>query len=183
MAKKQKRKSKATKDAGKQAAKALPEDRFINRELSWLEFNQRVLEQAADEEVPLLERAKFLAITSSNLDEFMMVRVGGLRLQQIRNAQQRDPAGLTVSEQLSAVLGKAQLIVARQYRMFRDVLEPVLQQAGITRIDLSNAPDKCVAAAEARFRADVSAVLSPQQTSPNRPFPVSYTHLTLPTKA
>ena len=150
----------------------LPEDRYVNRELSWLEFNQRVLEQAADESLPTLERAKFLAITSSNLDEFMMVRVGGLRLQQIRNAQQRDPAGLTVSEQLSAVLGKAQLIVARQYRMFRDVLEPVLQQAGITRIDLSNAPDKCVAAAETRFRADVSAVLSPQQTSPNRPFPL-----------
>ena len=84
----------------------LPEGRYINRELSWLEFNKRVLEQAADDDLPLLERAKFLAITSSNLDEFVMVRVGGLKLQYLRNAQQRDPAGLTIADQLNEVLGK-----------------------------------------------------------------------------
>ncbi|MEC7680449.1 MAG: RNA degradosome polyphosphate kinase, partial [Planctomycetota bacterium] len=69
---------------------------FINRELSWLEFNERVLQQAYDSSLPLLERAKFLAITSSNLDEFMMVRAGSLKLQYERNPFLRDPAGLTV---------------------------------------------------------------------------------------
>ena len=82
---------------------ALPKDRFINRELSWLAFNQRVLEQAADESLPLLERAKFLAITSSNLDEFAMVRVGSLKLKSARESIVRDPAGLTVSQQLEAI--------------------------------------------------------------------------------
>jgi polyphosphate kinase len=150
----------------------LPDDRFINRELSWLEFNQRVLEQAADEELPLLERAKFLAITSSNLDEFAMVRIGGLRLQHQRNPQQRDPAGLTVAEQLNAVLGKAKIIVARQYRLMRDSLEPLLEEAGISRIDLGNCSEKCSHAAETRFRTDISAVVSPQQVSVGHPFPL-----------
>lgn len=150
----------------------LPEDRFINRELSWLEFNQRVLEQAADDAVPLLERAKFLAITSSNLDEFMMVRVGGLKLQYLRNAQQRDPAGLTIAEQLNSVLGKSQMIVERQYRLLREQLEPALTGAGILRIDLETASDKCLAAAESRFRSDVLAVISPQRISMDRPFPL-----------
>ncbi|NND96261.1 MAG: polyphosphate kinase 1 [Pirellulaceae bacterium] len=163
---------------GKKSKKAkileqpLPADRYINRELSWLEFNERVLEQAADDRLPLLERAKFLAITSSNLDEFVMVRVGGLRLQHRRSAQQRDPAGLTISEQLNAVLGKAQIIVARQYRLLRDVLEPQLADAGIQRIDLNHCSEKCVDAAEARFRSDISAVLTPQQISTDRPFPL-----------
>ena len=166
MAKKNKKTSTVVVD------QSLPEDRYVNRELSWLEFNQRVLEQAADDALPLLERAKFLAITSSNLDEFMMVRVGGLRLQQLQNAQQRDPAGLTVSEQLNAVLGKAQMIVGRQYRLLRDVLEPALNEAGIRRIDLNNCSDRCRVAAEARFKSDVSAVVSPHQISPDRPFPL-----------
>ncbi|MGB7344743.1 MAG: polyphosphate kinase 1 [Pirellulaceae bacterium] len=166
-------KKRKSKKANKEAMdKPLPEDRFINRELSWLEFNRRVLEQAADESLPLLERAKFLAITSSNLDEFVMVRVGGLRLQFQRNAQQRDPAGLTVADQLNAVLGKAQIIVSQQYRLMRDSLEPKLCEAGITRVDLSACSDKCAVAAEARFRSDVSAVVSPQQISHDHPFPL-----------
>ncbi|WP_419190047.1 polyphosphate kinase 1 [Stieleria marina] len=150
----------------------LPDDRFINREISWLEFNQRVLEQAADESLPLLERAKFLAITSSNMDEFVMVRVGGLRMQYQRNAQQRDPAGLTIAEQLNAVLGKAQMIVSQQYRLVRDTLEPALDQEGISRIDLNSCSDRCTVAAETRFRTDISAVLSPQQISVGHPFPL-----------
>ena len=99
------------------APQNLPADRFINRELSWLEFNQRVLEQAADTSLPLLERAKFLAITSSNLDEFMMVRVGSLKMQYARNALVRDPSGRTVSEQLQAVSARCQEITERQYQL------------------------------------------------------------------
>lgn len=77
--------------------------RFINRELSWLEFNQRVLEEAQDESLPLLERLKFLAITSSNMDEFFMVRVGGLQLLAERGSQAVDPSGRTPTEQLQAI--------------------------------------------------------------------------------
>ena len=73
---------------------------FINRELSWLEFNQRVLDQALYTKVPVLERLKFLAITASNMDEFFMVRVGGLQLQQARGIETADPTGNTVTEQL-----------------------------------------------------------------------------------
>ena len=85
----------------------LPTDRFINRELSWLEFNQRVLDQAADASLPLLERAKFLAITSSNLDEFMMVRMGGLKLQYERNSMVHDPSGLNeIPNELSSLVSE-----------------------------------------------------------------------------
>ena len=76
---------------------------FLNRELSWLEFNQRVLDEALDPSVPLLERLKFLAITGSNLDEFFMVRVGGLQMLQEQRVTASDPAGMTPGEQLEAI--------------------------------------------------------------------------------
>jgi polyphosphate kinase len=91
------------KRSGSNKLPELPADRFVNRELSWLEFNRRVLDQAADTSLPLLERAKFLAITSSNLDEFVMVRVGSLRMQYERNAMVLDPTGMTPGEQLQAI--------------------------------------------------------------------------------
>ncbi len=150
----------------------LPEDRFINRELSWLAFNQRVLDQAADEALPALERAKFLAITSSNLDEFVMVRVGSLKLKSERNALIRDPAGLTISQQLQAISQQAREIVARQYRVLRDSLEPLLAGADIHRIDLANCSDRCIESADRRFRGDVFSVLSPQAIFDQRPFPL-----------
>ena len=159
------KKSKATEPGSSE----LPDDRYLNRELSWLEFNDRVLDQAADESLPLLERAKFLAITSSNLDEFMMVRVGGLLLHQ--NSMARDPAGLTVSEQLHEVLARCQIFVRRQYDLVAQSLEPQLAAAGIHRVDLSNCTDPQLEAAESLFRAEIQAVLSPQSLS-NRPFPV-----------
>ena len=73
--------------------------RFINRELSWLEFNQRVLDEACQPDIPLLERLKFLAITGSNLDEFFMVRVGGLKWLAERKSAKIDPTGMTAAEQ------------------------------------------------------------------------------------
>ena len=152
--------------------KPLPDDRFVNRELSWLEFNQRVLDQAADESIPLLERAKFLAITSSNQDEFTMVRIGSLKLQLERNAMVRDPSGLTVSEQLSAVASRCGDMVSRQYNILRDSLDPLLAAAGIQRINLADCTDRCSEAADKRLHDDVIAVLSPQVISDDRPFPL-----------
>lgn len=157
------------KKKSKPSQSELPSDRFINRELGWLAFNERVLDQAADESLPLLERAKFLAITSSNLDEFVMVRVGGLQIH--TNSLARDPTGLTVSEQLHAVLSKCQVLVDGQYRLLRESLEPKLAAAEICRIDLNECSDPQLRAAEERFREEVMAVLSPQALA-LRPFPL-----------
>ncbi|HEY8240653.1 MAG TPA: RNA degradosome polyphosphate kinase, partial [Kiritimatiellia bacterium] len=94
---------------------------FINRELSWLAFNQRVLEEAFDAQAPLLERVKFLSITSSNLDEFMMVRVGGLQ-QIIRDGKKgTDPSGLTAEDQLAEIGKRAHEMVGHQQACFTDL--------------------------------------------------------------
>lgn len=99
------------------------EPRFFNRELSWLEFNQRVLDEARNEANPLLERLKFLAITASNLDEFASVRVGGLKLLCDRGSTRPDPSGMTPEEQLAAVCVRMQDFIVAQYRCLLDELE------------------------------------------------------------
>ena len=81
-----------------------PPREYINRELSWLEFNQRVLDETLDRSVPLLERLKFLAISASNLDEFFRVRIGGLRMLRDRGVTRPDPSGMSPVEQLEAVI-------------------------------------------------------------------------------
>lgn len=111
---------------------ALP--RFINRELSWLEFNQRVLDEARDESVPLLERLKFLAISGSNLDEFFMVRVGGLHLLRQRGNVKPDPAGMTPDDQLSALNVRIRRMLDDQYACLSQRILPQLEQAGIRRL-------------------------------------------------
>ena len=167
----QKQRPPAKKSASSKSAKSksidqpLPEDRFLNRELSWLAFNERVLAQAADESLPILERVKFLAITSSNLDEFMMVRVGGLKSLKKRNPSQRDPAGMLAVEQLQAVAEKGHQIVSRQYRLLHGEVRPQLEAAGIAHVDLDNASETELGAATARFWRDVFPVLSPQAVS------------------
>ena len=150
----------------------LPEDRFLNRELSWLAFNERVLDQVADPTLPLLERGKFLAISGSNLDEFFMVRVGGLKISAQRNAIISDPAGLTVSEQLAAVASRCHDMLDRQYALLRDELEPQLAAANIRRIELDDCSDRAREVAERRFSTDVSAVLSAQAINHDQPFPL-----------
>jgi len=154
------------------SADALPQDRFINRELSWLAFNERVLDQAADDAIPLLERAKFLAITSSNLDEFTMVRVGSLKLQYHRRSMVRDPSGMSVAEQLQAIGRRAGAMVHRQYELLRQSLEPQLATAGIHHVDLDHCHDRIAQAARNRFQHDVVAVLSPQLIHDDQPFPL-----------
>src|SRR5215212_10849451 len=110
----------------------LPEH-FINRELSWLEFNARVLEEAEDPSNPLLERLRFLSIFSSNLDEFFMVRVSGLREQAFGDGAPQDysPDGLRAISQLQRVAKRTQELVAAQYRCWNDQICPQLAKEGI----------------------------------------------------
>lgn len=150
----------------------LPPKRFLNRELSWLEFNQRVLAHSEDPELPLLERAKFLAITGANLDEFVMVRIGGLKMQYQRNPMVRDPAGLTIGEQLHAVSERCHMLQSDQYRILSDLLEPMLADAGIRRLSLDGAGQKARQTADQWFQNEVLAVLSPQSLYHDRPFPM-----------
>ena len=111
-----------------------PGDLLINRELSWLEFNQRVLDEAADAGHPLLERLKFLAITASNLDEFFMVRVGGLQLLAREGHRGKDASGLSPAEQLTMIDRRVRQMVENQYACFGDDLEPALAASGLQRV-------------------------------------------------
>ena len=128
--------SSANPDAADASAKKfdLAEEHFINREMSWLAFNERVLDEAARPDLPLLERAKFLAITASNLDEFMMVRVGGLQYLKDQGRKVRDDAGLTATQQLDAIHERVKEFVARQYSILCDQLLPALKESGIRRL-------------------------------------------------
>jgi polyphosphate kinase len=109
----------------------LTEEHFINRELSWLAFNSRVLDEAARADLPVLERVKFLAITASNLDEFFMVRVGGLQLLREQGLRARDNAGLTPTQQWEQIHQHAATFVARQYDILNQQLMPLLHEKGI----------------------------------------------------
>src|ERR687887_140934 len=104
---------------------------YINRELSWLEFNRRVLEEALDERHPLLERVKFLSIFSTNLDEFFMIRVSGLRRQVTGGVLEVPPDGMTPSEQLAAIHTTLAVHLAQQAACSQQDLVPRLQQTGI----------------------------------------------------
>ena len=107
---------------------------YINRELSWIEFNERVLQEARDPEIPLLERLKFLAITATNLDEFFMVRVGSLKRMIEKNPLETDPSGLSVSVQMEEVLQRVRKMIYDQYLCYLDHIEPGLELSGIRRL-------------------------------------------------
>jgi len=106
-------------------------DTLVNRELSWLEFNRRVLEEAQDESVPLLERVKFLSIFSSNLDEFFMIRVAGLKRQIHAGDQERGSDGMTAAEAMAAVAARTHELVEEQHRCFLEEIQPRLAAEGI----------------------------------------------------
>src|SRR6476660_9946888 len=110
---------------------ALPEDRYLNRELSWLDFNARVLALAADPSLPLLERAKFLAIFASNLDEFYMVRVAGLKRRDEMGLSVRSADGLSPREQLRRIGERTQQIATRHATVFGELVRPALNEQGI----------------------------------------------------
>lgn len=151
-------------------------EQFFNRENSWLEFNQRVLDQATNPQVPLLERLKFLAITSSNLDEFFMVRVGGLHLQQAAGVASTDPSGMTVAAQLEAIRKRSTAMTQAQYACFHNELEPGLNIAGITRVRLVEASVRHREAAERIFAEEIFPVLSPMAIESTKDFPLLVNH-------
>src|SRR4051812_20130757 len=145
---------------------------FINRELSWLGFNERVLEEAHDPTVPLIERLKFVAIVSSNLDEFFMVRVAGLKQQLSGNVAETPPDGLTAAEQLAAISTRAHAMVANLYGAWRNDIEPGLTQAGIRRVAPGELTPDQKAHLSAYFAREVWPVLTPLAVDPGHPFPM-----------
>jgi polyphosphate kinase len=150
---------------------ALPEDRYLNRELSWLDFNARVLALAADNSLPLLERAKFLAIFASNLDEFYMVRVAGLKRRDEMGLSVRSADGLTPREQLARIGEQTQRIATRHAQVFLDKVRPALAEEGIyivTWADLDQAEREQLST---YFNEQVFPVLTPLAVDPAHPFP------------
>ena len=146
-------------------------EHYINRELSLLEFNERVLAQALDETVPLLERLKFLCISSSNLDEFFEIRVAGLKQRIELGSDQPGPDGLTITEQLDAIHERAHRLIDAQYACLNDVLLPALRMQGIELLARANWDAGTSAWLEQYFEREVEPVLSPLGLDPARPFP------------
>src|SRR5947209_15761398 len=111
---------------------------FINRELSWVAFDERVLEEACDPQVPVLERLKFLAITSSNLDEFFMIRVAGLKQQLSGHVEESGADAMSPGEQLSAISTRCHEMVARSYRALLGDVLPNLDRAGVRLVSTAS---------------------------------------------
>ncbi|WP_232796857.1 RNA degradosome polyphosphate kinase [Blastococcus atacamensis] len=146
-------------------------DRYLNRELSWLDFNARVLELAEDDALPLLERVKYLAIFASNLDEFYMVRIAGLKRRQSTGLTVRSPDGLTIREQLERVTARTQELVQRHSDVFNDDVLPRLQDAGIRIVRWEQLEDEATIRLREYFRDQVFPVLTPLAVDPAHPFP------------
>ena len=145
---------------------------YINRELSWLEFNQRVLDQALDDYHPLLERVKFLAIVGSNLDEFFMVRVATL-LKKLRDCSDDvSPDGMSVAERLLAIRTRATAMMRDQAACWHTRLRPALADAGIEFLEPDQYTDKIKKHLRAYFRSEVYPLLTPLAFDPGHPFPL-----------
>jgi polyphosphate kinase len=144
---------------------------YINRELSFLEFNQRVLDQAFDESVPLLERLKFLCISCSNLDEFFEIRVAGLKQLQELGGGQLAADGMSIPEQLTAIHDRATRLVADQYRCLNELLLPALAAEGVPLLGRTEWSAEASEWLEQYFEREIEPVLSPLGLDPARPFP------------
>ncbi|MDO4791586.1 MAG: RNA degradosome polyphosphate kinase [Buchananella hordeovulneris] len=172
-------KEKKSKKAAKRDISALPTsdkkpkdfpDRFANREMSWLAFNQRVLEQAMDSDLPLLERAWFLTIFSSNLDEFYMVRVAGLKRRIATNIA-TSAHGVSPRQQLDAITERAQELTRRQAELYHDDIKPALAREGIVVTSIDQLDKEETDRLHRYFRRQVFPVLTPLAVDPSHPFP------------
>ena len=147
-----------------------PNGRYFNRELSWLAFNRRVLEEACNTAHPLLERLRFLSISGSNLDEFFMVRVAGLKGQQAQDVEQRSVDGLTPGQQLSGIVAEADRLMASQQEVWGD-LRNLLDEAGIFVLRRDAIDQEASTWLETHVREQIFPILTPQALDPAHPFP------------
>ena len=144
---------------------------FINRELSWLEFNRRVLEEAQDATQPLIERVKFMSIFSSNLDEFFEIRVAGIKQQIASETSEIGPDGMTPSETFNAIQRMAHELVATQYDFWNAELQPALIKNGIRLHEVAQLNAKRAAWAKRYFEQEVFPMLTPLAVDASHPFP------------
>ena len=145
-------------------------DRYFNRELSWLAFNRRVLEEACNPAHPLLERLRFLSISGNNLDEFFMVRVAGLKGQQMKDVDRRSSDGLTPGQQLAAITTEADALMASQQAVWGD-LRTLLDEAGLHVLRRDEVDPQAAEWLETHFREQIFPILTPQALDPAHPFP------------
>lgn len=146
-------------------------ENFTNRELSWLEFNQRILGEARDRKNPLFERMKFLSITASNLDEFFMVRIASLKDMVNAGYKKKDIAGMTPQEQLGALNEKTHAFCEKQYTTYNRSL-PKLSEAGLEIVTFNSLSEKEEEFLEEYFHKNVYPVLTPMAIDSSRPFPL-----------
>src|SRR5213594_2672888 len=144
---------------------------FINRELSWLEFNRRVLEEAQDQRQPLIERVKFLTIFSSNLDEFFEIRVAGIKQQIESQTSDVGPDGLSPTEVFVRIQKTVRELVATQYALWKNELQPELAKNGIYVREIAELPAKRAAWAHRYFQQEVFPMLTPLAVDASHPFP------------
>jgi polyphosphate kinase len=144
---------------------------YLNRELSWIEFNGRVLAEADSDGVPLLERLKFLAIVASNLDEFFMVRVAGLKQQQSGDVSDLGPDGMTPGEQLQAVSERVHELIILQYKCLLERVLPALAESGILLMKPDQLDEAALRALDERFYNEIFPILTPIAVDPGHPFP------------
>lgn len=144
---------------------------YINRDLSWIEFNKRVLEEAQDPSTPLLERVKFLAIVSSNLDEFMSVRVAGLKDQMKAGYNKKDFTGYTPAGLMKRIMKRTTKMVAEQYKIYREVSRQLVKE-GIVFTDYEDLNSTQKKAMDAYYHDIIFPVLTPMAVDQSRPFPL-----------
>ncbi len=148
-----------------------PGDRYFNRELSWLAFNQRVLEEAMNRAHPLLERLRFLSISGANLDEFFSVRVAGLKGQQLQDLDMRSADGLTPAQQLAAITDESTRLMEAQQKVW-GALHGELRAVGIDVIGpASDLSADCESWLREHFLTQIFPILTPQALDPAHPFP------------
>jgi polyphosphate kinase len=145
---------------------------YTNRELSWLDFNNRVLEEALRRDNPLLERLKFLSITGSNLDEFYMIRVAGLKEQVEADYTKKDNSGLTPNEQLKKISEKTHIMVDKQYKCLMRALIPQLKSNNLIIKDISDLEKEEKKFLKKYFKSTIYPVITPMAVDQSRPFPL-----------